>query len=402
MERDVISALGQELGRELDSVQGAQAGTGRARSAFVLGTPSRFRRKSKLAPRAYAAGATMLVAAAIVLVAWIHSLSAQSRQPAPPSPLTFTIASDTTNANRIDGASGALLVATSELPLSFSDGTRLLLEKEARARVTDVDHLGARVILESGKLHASVIHTGTARWNVDAGPFEIHVTGTKFVVAWDPSAQAIDVTLEEGSVLVSGCAQNPARTVRGGESLHVQCATTPTPTPTPTSTSTSTSTPTSTSTSTPTSTSTSTSTPTLAPSPPPKVDEVSVDDLFSQADEARYAGHLDEAKTALLSVRRRAPGTEKSASAAFQLGRLAFDGKGDYPQAALWFDTYLHERPQGTLAREALGRSMEAQDRAGDAELAQRAARTYLARYPSGPHAALAHRLAGAQKGDAP
>ncbi len=415
MQRDVISPLGQELGRELDSLRGSQAGVGRARAAFVSGTPSRYRRVGKLAPRAYAAGASVLVAAAIVLVAWVHSLQAQ---PAQLSPLTFTVAgempgavaSDTpgvvrgVGATAVTGASGALLVATSELPLAFSDGTRLLLEKEARARVTDVDHLGARVILESGKLHASVIHTGTARWNVNAGPFELHVTGTKFVVAWDPGSQAIDVTLEEGSVVVSGCAPNAPRAVRGGESVHLQCGTIATTT-TP-SISTSTAVPDA-----PVSppsgitqrvapfapgpaaqTSTSTSTPT--PAAP------SVEDLFVQAGEARYAGQLDEAKTALLAVRRHAPGTEKSASAAFELGRLAFDGRGDYAQAALWFDTYLRERPQGTLAREALGRSMEAQDRAGDAELAQGAARTYLARYPSGPHAGLARKLAGGRTGD--
>jgi len=387
VERDVISALGEELGRELDEARGNHAGVGRARAAFIAGAEPRFRRSRKLAPRAYAAGATLLAAAAVVLVLWIRSLHGQApahEETIAKAPLTFS------------GESGTLLVANAELPLAFSDGTRVVLEKQARARVTDVDHWGARVILESGTLHASVVHTGTARWNVDAGPFEVHVTGTKFAVTWEPATQSIDVKLEEGSVIVSGC--NPPQTVRGGESLHLDCrATTATTPPATTATTATTATPTTATptTTTPTTTATATATPT----------EPAIADLFAQADEARYAGRLDDAKAALLAVRRRAPGSEKSASAAFELGRLAFDGKNDYAQAALWFDTYLRERPQGTLAREALGRSMEAQDRAGDAELAQRAATTYLTRYPTGPHAALARRLAGGHqldKGDLP
>ena len=47
-------------------------------------------------------------------------------------------------------------------------------------------------------------------------------------------------------------------------------------------------------------------------------------------------------------------------------------------------------RPKGGLAREALGRVLEAHVRAAQPERAQRAAQRYLERFPAGPHAELA------------
>ena len=63
--------------------------------------------------------------------------------------------------------------------------------------------------------------------------------------------------------------------------------------------------------------------------------------------------------------------------------------------AVNWFRTYLKERPNGALAREASGRLLEALSRSGDRSGAERAAESYLARYPSGQHAAFARQLLG-------
>jgi hypothetical protein len=79
--------------------------------------------------------------------------------------------------------------------------------------------------------------------------------------------------------------------------------------------------------------------------------------------------------------------------AAFALGRIAFDQRADFGGATRWFRTYLAEQPEGRLARDALGRLMEARSRVGDAAGAQVEARKYLDRYPSGPHAEMARRL---------
>ena len=88
-----------------------------------------------------------------------------------------------------------------------------------------------------------------------------------------------------------------------------------------------------------------------------------------------------------------ARGSAAAARAAFQLGRLAFDGSGDYAAARRWFGAYLAEQPGGGFAQEALGRLMEAEQRQGDGEAARRSATRYLAQFPSGAHAALARTL---------
>jgi len=87
-------------------------------------------------------------------------------------------------------------------------------------------------------------------------------------------------------------------------------------------------------------------------------------------------------------ARSRFPGTDAAADAAFLLGRMQFHS-GAYRSSATWFATYLRERPDGRLAREAAGRLVEAYHRSEDRERARAAAEQYLRRYPNGPHAAL-------------
>jgi len=70
---------------------------------------------------------------------------------------------------------------------------------------------------------------------------------------------------------------------------------------------------------------------------------------------------------------------------AFLLGRSASGA-----QAVQWFSAYLKEQPSGALAREALGRLIEAYQAAGDRVSSRAAAERYLKSYPDGPHATLA------------
>jgi len=118
-------------------------------------------------------------------------------------------------------------------------------------------------------------------------------------------------------------------------------------------------------------------------------------DLVSLGDAARYVGRLERATEAYETVRRRFPGNERSAVAAFALGRIAFDQRRSYADAARWFRTYLVEQPGGRLARDALGRLVEAFQRAGDMSSARREAAHYLELYPTGPHADFARRVMG-------
>jgi hypothetical protein len=111
----------------------------------------------------------------------------------------------------------------------------------------------------------------------------------------------------------------------------------------------------------------------------------SLDDVAALADAARYAGKGDLARRALLAERSRFAGSAEARSAAFLLGRMAETGS---PAAAVgWYDTYLAESPQGSLASEALGRKMIAVKASSSAAAARPFAEEYLRRYPRGAFA---------------
>ena len=308
---------------------------------------------------------------------------------------------------------------------SFGHGLSLLaadlrIAAGARARVAEITPRGARLLVESGVVHARVVHRNDTRWLVDAGPFEVKVTGTRFDVAWQPGEQAIVVTLHEGSVVVTGCGLANGQRVSGGQQLHASCKTgaatlspldgspanlahanvapaiTPPPPPPPPA---------------------SPAPPSASPAPEPSSTAASslpdapaqraaaaampaattpatAAELLARASAERYASHFEAATESLDAVRRRFRGSDDAATAAFELGRIAFDGHHDCVAAGGWFDTYLRERPAGVLAREALGRDIEARHRAGDSAHAEELATRYIASYPDGPHATLARRLA--------
>jgi outer membrane protein assembly factor BamD (BamD/ComL family) len=75
---------------------------------------------------------------------------------------------------------------------------------------------------------------------------------------------------------------------------------------------------------------------------------------------------------------------------------LASDA-GRASDAIGWFQRYLSEAPGGPLAREAEGRLIELFRQSGNSLRARSAAQSYLERYPSGPHAALAQSVLAAR-----
>jgi transmembrane sensor len=319
--------------------------------------------------------------------------------------------------------------ATSErLPLRFSDGSLVRLEPSARARVVDVTDTGGRVALESGAVHAEIVHRKTTRWSVEAGPFEVRVTGTQFDVVWDPSHGQFTIALIEGSVAVSGCDLAHPRVVTAGETFHATChddapvsAEDPTSAPAaspvrPTEAPPTVAPPPSLAAS-PPSRAAAANAPVVAPERPTWREALSlgryaeavdlaesvglssvcasadVDTLMDLGDAARFAGRAGRASVILLEVRRRFPGDSRAATAAFNLGRIAFDDNAAYADAALWFDKYLTELPGGPLAREASGRRMEALEKSGDHASAAGAAKEYLENFPTGPHAKVARSI---------
>ncbi len=321
------------------------------------------------------------------------------------------------------------------VPLRFSDGTLLRLEPSSRARVVAVDARGASLALESGSLHADVVHSEQSAWRVIAGPLTVRVTGTRFDVRWSASAEEFSVAVTEGSVAISGAVVGAERAVRAGETLRVFVGeqrlelantaelaagervkpggTEPASAPSIPEVK---------------------AEPALAPegakpgatsAPAPAVSarapdwrelarkgslreafaaaqvtgfdaacqSASPSELLQLGDGARLSGSPVSARQALTRLRSAFPGDSRRAAAAFALGKVAFDQTHAYAEAAEWFATSIREQPGGSLVREAAGRLIEARRRAGDGAGARRAADGYLARYPDGPHADLARSL---------
>ena len=324
-------------------------------------------------------------------------------------------------------------VSTAEhetLPLRFSDGTKILLEDKAEARVTELEVKGAHVVLERGKLTASVVHRQGTHWELQAGPFTVFVRGTRFNLRWSPESAAFALELNEGKVDVTGPGLAGYKSVETGQTLEVsggpegwhvgQSAALPASDGEKAEPAN------------PSSSSVGTDilgVNDLAPvgsvsaartvaSVSPTWQELAaasnygdaltlakkvgltkifasgtVSDLTRLAQVARFAGASDTARGALRAIRERFAGSPQSAMATFDLGRLSFDSSGRYLEAAHWFREYLREFPHGNLAREALGRLVESLERGGDPMGAREAASGYLLRYPNGPHAGLSRRL---------
>jgi hypothetical protein len=344
----------------------------------------------------------LAVAVAGVLLVWRTSETA----------LTFQIASG------VSGRVGKSLQAPAAAPMTlrFSDGTALSLSPGSRARVAEISAQGAFVVLEDGSLQATVIHRAKSRWLVHAGPYRVLVTGTRFNLRWDEKQGVFDLDLHEGAVTVFGPSLGTGgKALLPKEKLHLGPQRSALDSSTPESAASKTISPAGEQ----SAAAPSLSTPApVAPRSSWKALALAGDyasafaaaekegfgsicrqstsgDLLLLGNTARLAKNNARAQEAFLAARARPGAAHQRAVAAFQLGRLAQDTRGDLAGAAAWFETYLSESPAGPLAREAAGRVMEAQHRAGNVSAARLAARRYVDRYPGGPYESLARRLLG-------
>jgi transmembrane sensor len=346
-------------------------------------------------------------AAAVALTVGIALLSYR--------PITFRV-----GPSAAGGRPGDLIEAQagSPLPVQFSEGSSFLLESGGRARVLATEGRGARVLLDSGDMDVAIARPNfrTGRWSFEAGPFHVQVTGTRFHVGWHPSTQRFALATTEGRVIVSATCMAQSRVVAAGESLNLSCApvvagpvaeltmpasgagpseapaaaTGPEPEP-------------------------------FSPRPTPKLltwreriaagriteglraaeqagfarvcQEASLKELVALADAARLTGRTSRATLALRALRQRFPGTRDASTAAFTLGRIAFEQRAAYKEAAEWFGTYLAEQPSGPLMGDSVGRLMEARQRAGNLASARQDAERYLRRFPEGPYASEARAI---------
>jgi hypothetical protein len=341
-----------------------------------------------------------------------------------------------------EGAPGGTIEARadSELPLQFSDGSSVTFQPGSSGRVQRLTGAGAEVVLEGGRLEARVIHAAGTRWTVQAGPFRVQVTGTRFTVDWSAARQTIAVALQEGSVVVDGALLGAGVVLRAGQRLEVAAgsglvrtealgapATAPLATaaaaaPAPETA------PSPASPSRPAGAAVSAETPSSVIPPDPgraaAADEwrvlagrgaygealaaaerqglgglcrrLDARGLLALGDVARYAGAPAQARKVFESLASRFPTDPLAGDAVFSLGRLAFEAQRP-AEAAGWFQRYVGAWPDGPLGLEAAGRLVECAQAAGDLASARRAARAYLARAPEGPQAPLAREvLAGA------
>lgn len=324
------------------------------------------------------------------------------------------------------------------LPLRFSDGSRFDLAPGSKARVVELRRGGARLELANGSMKVHVVPRAVTDFRLDAGPFGVRVTGTRFELGYRPDEDIFELYLEEGQVELTGCAFGRGRKLAAGQSVRASCAKQAVEVsygplraaraanePSKANASDAVRPPLPESPSAETSKESASEQRTAAVAPAGAAPDWrtlakkgAYDEAFSAvrakgfdaecgsadaqalallSDVARHAGAKRQAEQALVSLRRRFPGTGDAALAAFALGRLEFDDFQAYGRAAAWFRTYLNERPSGPMTREALGRLIEACYRARDLEGARTAAARYLRDYPSGPHAELASRVAASR-----
>jgi TolA-binding protein len=324
------------------------------------------------------------------------------------------------------GSVGAFIAApnASELPLRFADGTRIALSAGTSARVASLDEHGAHIVLEKGSAVASVMHRTGSHWQVDVGPYQVAVVGTRFDVSWDAGERVLTLHLQQGAVLVSGGFLRDALRVQAGQTLRAFSDGGRVELLGPTTQATA-------------APSTVGAAPAAETAPPveatPPADvatpsalrvvpvaapawqalassgkyrealaaaeklgfeaecrRASGPELLTLADAARLAGSTARAEQAYSAAHSKLSGGGR---ASYGLGLVAFDQRGDFAGAARWFDTYLREQPNGSLRAEATGRLLEALQRSGQKERARGVAEQYLARYPHGAQAALAQQL---------
>jgi transmembrane sensor len=329
--------------------------------------------------------------------------------------------------------------ATGAPPIRFSDGSQVSLSPGSRARLATLDASGAHVVIESGAADVSVTPGRGGRYRVSLGPFAVDVTGTRFDVGFRPNDEHFTLTLHEGKVVVSGCVLGEGRTLLAGESLSASCraghfeisalggprllepsvpATEAAPAVVEEQAAAADSTgqarrdaP---------AAGAGLQRELVGSSLGPSWQELSRQGRFADAyaaltvdgfenavskatvtelsllgDTARFAGKPADALTAYQALRSRASGSAAAKQAAFSIGRVHFDQRSAYAEAARWFRTYLAEQPGGPLAREAEGRLMESLSRSGDRSGARRVAESYLDKHPGGPHERVARQLLG-------
>jgi len=129
--------------------------------------------------------------------------------------LNYRLENCKTNEGNVVGESGDGTVV-------FEDGSRFVLARGTQVEIqTRGFRRGAQLRLHRGHTSVSVVHRFARRWDVLAGAFDVHVTGTRFEVDWQPDHSRFDVLVREGEVRVSGGWLKEEIPIRAGQRLDV-------------------------------------------------------------------------------------------------------------------------------------------------------------------------------------
>jgi hypothetical protein len=278
-----------------------------------------------------------------------------------------------------------------------------------------------------------VVHRKDADWTVMAGPYSVRVHGTSFSVAFDPKSQLFELVMRSGVVSVEGPGISQPVEIRGaqrfvhraGLGLEPAEVLVPPSKPVPDSSASASSGPVAASlrqgdlgavaaqgTSTPKHSSAGLGA-AVASTWETQVrrgeyaavlrdaearglsrvlSSANSVELLALANAARFVGRVDIGRDAYKAIRARFGGSPTSVSAAFLLGRLT--EAASTGEARRWYERYEQEAPNGALVAEAVGRRLVLTQISGSRAEVQRLAEDYLRRFPDGPYAGVARKIA--------
>ena len=427
---EVLSGLGKLARRTSADAEQSHRGGGVGRARFIDAvTEARVGR----ARRGWSAALIVALTASLVVGVFVAFLALRSK-----ATLQFALEGAT-----VANGGFAQAPATGDATLRFSDGSTVVLAPGSSARVDELRERGARLSLEKGEASVHVIkREGGADYLLQAGPYAVRVTGTQFLLRWDPTTQSMQLVMHEGAVRITGPRIDDGVSLREGQSIDVSpssgmhigegeiavhetpaTASAPRADEAPGS-------PASAAPSTPVggpegtagASPESSNSPNGSPDPEHRtswservaagdfegvlgeadargtdaaVATAPLADVMALADAARYGGRAGLAAQCLKAVRSRFGGTKAASTAAFLLGRMAED-TGKLDAALGFYEATISEG--GTFAAEALGRKMLLVRRKSGDGAARPIADRYLQSYPRGPYVDVARALASPLK----
>jgi transmembrane sensor len=127
------------------------------------------------------------------------------------------------------------------------------------------------------------------------------------------------------------------------------------------------------------------------------IDSGNAEKLFRLADVARGSGHPREAERAYDTIRKRYRSDARAGLAAFELGRLRLDALKNPGGAAEALSDAIALAPGAPFREDAEARRVQALHASGATAACVKARDAYLARYPSGAHAAVVRLRCGSR-----